>query len=140
MTEIMNFPLSPPAPAVPARVIAPSSPRCPGTSSHAHLPSPCLPVLPPQGTRTHARADVTRVEHLRSNLARLWKQFTSQHPSLPPSLLSLSLSLCLSLPSDSRTGVGRVTVNDDGNGATGWPETALEHCNSSNVSFMQNTC
>jgi len=32
----------------------------------------------------HTRADVARVEHLRANLARLWKQFTSRRLSSQP--------------------------------------------------------
>jgi len=85
--------------------------------------------------RTHANV-VARVERTlaRANLARLWKQFTSWRLSLTPFATVWEGRGWSSLKS-----VGKGARGDEG-AETGWPETVLEHCNSSNVSFMQNTC
>lgn len=116
--------------------------RCPGTSLHVCPlpPAPLLPSIP--RLHAHIRVQTRRihasVEHLRANLARLWKQFTSRR---------LSSRGCM----DGWVGRGLESAGvnekreererrETRTEATGWPETALEHCNSSNVSFMQNTC
>jgi len=70
----MNFP-SPSPSFWPPHVIAWSYAVQEHPRTLAHLSNPTAYT---RANLVHTRADVARVEHLRANLARLWKQFTSR--------------------------------------------------------------
>lgn len=76
----MNFP-SPSPYLWPLHVIAWSYAVQEHPRTLAHISNPTAYT---RVSLVHTRADVARVEHLRANLARLWKQFTSRRLSSQP--------------------------------------------------------
>lgn len=141
MTEIMNFPSSRSS-SLPLSLTGHVIARSYAVQEHPRTLTP--PPPPPSSLySSHTRVQVRRihasVEHLRANLARLWKQFTSRRLS-SLSLVGARMGGWVLWSRSRERESKREGREKRETGATGWPETTLEHCNSSNVSFMQNTC
>lgn len=141
MTEIMNFPSSRSSSLPPSLPLSPTGhviARRNAVQEHPRTltPPPSLSPFHPLFL-AYTRASPTYTRKCRALARQLGTALEAIY--IPASLLSLSRG-CTDGGVGGLVEISRVNERGGRRGRPGWPETTLEHCNSSNVSFMQNTC